>query len=154
MKSVAFRALLCGRPSVVIREGRIDQREMARNRLTVDELLEELRAKGCTDPSSVRYAILETNGQLTVLPYAAQQPPSAQDLGVAVRERSLPLVLISDGRLLEDNLRALGRDRAWLDRCLRARGCRGGPEAVFLLLAGREGCVCFLPREERGRKKG
>ena len=52
MKSVRFRALLCGRPSIVIRDGLMDQQEMRRNRLTVDELLEELRAKGCTDPGS------------------------------------------------------------------------------------------------------
>ena len=59
MKSVRFRALMCGRPSIVIRDGLVDQREMARNRLTIDELLEELRAKGYTDPATVKYAILE-----------------------------------------------------------------------------------------------
>ena len=66
MKSIRFRALLCGRPSVVIRRGEIDQGEMRRNRLTVDELLEELRSQGYTDPQKVEYAILETNGQLSV----------------------------------------------------------------------------------------
>ena len=135
MKSVRFRALMCGRPSIVIRDGRVDQQEMRRNRLTVDELLEELRAKGCTDPSTVKYAILETNGQLSVLLYASQNPPSAQDLGVQVREQDLPLVVISDGRLLEHNLKALGRDRAWLDKQLAARGCKGGCRSVFLMLA-------------------
>ena len=80
MKSVRFRALLCGRPSIVIQNGSLDQREMARNRLTLDELLEELRGKGYTDLSAVKYAILETNGQLSVLPYANQKPPAARDL--------------------------------------------------------------------------
>ena len=75
MKSVRFRALLCGRPSVVLRDGRIDQREMARNRLTVDELLEELRCQGYTDLAAVKYAILETNGQLSVLPRTGTSPP-------------------------------------------------------------------------------
>ena len=84
MRSVRFRALLCGRPSIIIREGKVDQREMARNRLTVDELLEELRGQGYTDPSAVKYAILETNGQLSVLPFAAQKPPTAQQLGLEV----------------------------------------------------------------------
>ena len=149
MKSVSFRALLCGRPSVVIRDGRIDQREMARNRLTVDELLEELRAKGCTDPSTVRYAILETNGQLSVLPYATQQPPAARDLGISPREQELPLVVISDGRLLERNLAALGRDRAWLERTLAEGNCPGGCSSVFLMLADCAGGVYLLPRERR-----
>ena len=78
MKSVTFRALLCGRPSVVIQNGMVNQREMAKNRLTVDELLEELRIKGYTDISQIKYAILETNGQLSVLPYANQKPPAAR----------------------------------------------------------------------------
>ena len=63
MKSVRFRALLCGRPSMVIQNGTLVQGEMAKTRLTVDELLEELRIKGYTDISQIKYAILETNGQ-------------------------------------------------------------------------------------------
>ena len=118
MKSIRFRALLCGRPSVVIRRGEIDQREMRRNRLTVDELLEELRSQGYTDPQKVEYAILETSGQLSVLPRAAEKPPTMKQLGLEAQESGLPLVLISDGRLLERNLRARGYDGRWLDKQL------------------------------------
>ena len=146
MKSVRFRALMCGRPSIVIRDGLLDQREMARNRLTIDELLEELRAKGYTDPATVKYAILETNGQLSVLPYANQKPPTAQQLQVSAEESGLPLVVISDGRLLEHNLRALGRDRKWLDQRLEERGC-SGLEAVFLLLVDQTGSI-YLARKD------
>ena len=146
MKSVRFRALMCGRPSIVIRDGLVDQREMARNRLTIDELLEELRAKGYTDPATVKYAILETNGQLSVLPYANQKPPTAQQLQVSAEESGLPLVVISDGRLLEHNLRALGRDRKWLDQRLEERGC-SGLEAVFLLLVDQTGSI-YLARKD------
>ena len=146
MKSVRFRALMCGRPSIVIRDGLVDQREMARNRLTIDELLEELRAKGYTDPATVKYAILETNGQLSVLPYANQKPPTAQQLQVSAEESGLPLVVISDGRLLEHNLRALGRDRKWLDQRLEERGC-SGLEAVFLLRVDQTGSI-YLARKD------
>ena len=146
MQSVRFRALMCGRPSIVIRDGLVDQREMARNRLTIDELLEELRAKGYTDPATVKYAILETNGQLSVLPYANQKPPTAQQLQVSAEESGLPLVVISDGRLLEHNLRALGRDRKWLDQRLEERGC-SGLEAVFLLLVDQTGSI-YLARKD------
>ena len=82
MKSIRFRALLCGRPSVVIRRGEIDQGEMRRNRLTVDELLEELRGQGYPDLSAVRYAVLETNGRLSVLPFSGERPPTARELWV------------------------------------------------------------------------
>lgn len=146
MRSVRFRALLCGRPSIIIREGKVDQREMARNRLTVDELLEELRGQGYTDPSGVKYAILETNGQLSVLPFAAQKPPTAQQLGLEVEQWELPLVVVSDGRLLEHNLTQLGRDRAWLDKRLKEGGC-SDPKQVFLLLADRGGKV-YLTRKD------
>ena len=149
MKSVRFRALLCGRPSVVVREGVPDQGEMARNRLTVDELLEELRGLGYPDLSAVRYAILETNGRLSVLPFAGERPPTARELGVRARESGLPRVVVSDGRVLEDNLRALGKDRAWLREELGRRGCRE-PGEVFLLLADEAGQT-FLTKKETGK---
>ena len=156
MKSIRFRALMCGRPSVVVRNGLVDQKEMRRNRLTVDELLEELRAKGYTDLATVQYAILETNGQLSVLPYANQKPPTAQQLGICPQEGSLPLVVISDGRLLEHNLKALGRDRVWLERQLKQRKCPD-IQGVFLLIVDQSNGI-YLARkencaEERGSKR-
>ena len=146
MKSVRFRALLCGRPSMVIQNGVVDQREMARNRLTIDELLEELRIQGYTDLSTVKYAILETNGQLSVLPYANQKPATARDMKVSVEEGGLPRVVVSDGRLLEQNLKALGHDRPWLDRQLSQRGCRDVSK-VFLLLVDEADAVYFVEKE-------
>ena len=146
MRSVRFRALMCGRPSIVIRDGLVDQLEMRRNRLTVDELLEELRGQGFTDPAVVKYAILETNGRLSVLPYANQKPPTARQLSVPVEEAGLPLVVVSDGRLLEHNLKALGHDRAWLDARLAERDCPG-PENAFLLLVDQGGGI-YLARKD------
>ena len=147
MKFVGFRAVLCGRPSVVVRNGTLDQREMARNRLTVDELLEELRCQGYTDLSMVKYAILETNGKLSVLPYANQKPPTARQMKVATEEGGLPLVIISDGRLLEHNLKALGHDRPWLERQLAGRDCKG-VEDVFLMLVDERDSVYLAQRQE------
>ena len=146
MKSVRFRALLCGKPSVVVRNGAVDQREMAKNRLTVDELLEELRIQGYTDLSVVKYAILETNGQLSVLPYANQKPPTAREMKVSVEEGGLPRVVVSDGKLLERNLKALGRDRSWLDRQLTQRGCKDVSK-VFLLLVDEGDAVYFAEKD-------
>ena len=152
VKSVGFRALLCGRPSIIIREGSLDQREMIRNRLTVDELLEELRTQGYTDLSAVRYAILETNGQLSVLPYAAQKPPTLQQLGLSAKDPGLPLVLISDGHLMEHNLTALGRDRAWLDQRLAHLGC-SDYHHVFLLLSDPSGGIYLVRKQSSGRMR-
>ena len=137
MRNLKFRTLLCGRPSVIIRKGQLDVQEMHRNRLTVDELLEDLRAKGYSDPSQIYYAILETNGQLSVLPRTAQKPPTNEQLARNVHDSELPLVLVSDGTVLQYNLELLGHDRAWLDRQLKDRS----PAGQFLVMGDSSGLV-------------
>ena len=141
MKSIRFRTLMCGRPSIVVRDGKVDQGEMRRNRLTVDELLEELRGQGYTDLAGVKYGILETNGRLSVLPYAEQRPATARQLGLESRETGLPVVIISDGRILQDNLKRRGLDKQLAEH--------GYPDFrdVFLLTVDEAGGVYFVPRE-------
>ena len=146
MKSPRLRQLMCGRPSVIIENGRLDQREMVRNRLTVDELLEELRGQGCTDLSKVEYAILETSGRLSVLLFPDQKPPTAKQLSLPAEDGGLPLVLISDGAVQEQNLKLLGRDRLWLQEQLLARSCPS-PRDVFLLLCDRNDSI-YLSRKQ------
>ena len=134
MKSIRFRTLMCGRPSIVVRDGKVDQGEMRRNRLTVDELLEELRGQGYT------------NGRLSVLPYAEQRPATARQLGLESRETGLPVVIISDGRILQDNLKRRGLDLSWLDKQLAEHGYPDFRD-VFLLTVDEAGGVYFVPRE-------
>lgn len=147
MKSVKFRALLCGRPSIIVENGKLKQTEMKKNRFTVDELMEELRMKGITDISTVKYAILETNGQISVLPFADQKPPSAKDMGVTPEEAGLPLVIINDGRLLEHNLQLRGYEENWLEKQLKSHGVKRADQ-VYLLTADELGRVYFAPKEE------
>ena len=146
MKSLRFRALLCGRPSIIVRDGKLDQREMRRNRFTLDELHEELRCQGVADLETVKYAILETNGQLSVLLKAAEQPVTAGQMGLTPQEPGLPVVLINDGRLMEKALRAQGLDRNWLEQRLAEHGVCS-PSQVFLLTVDEAGSVCFVARE-------
>lgn len=89
-KSNFIRTLLCGKPSFIIENGTLNQREMCKNRLTLDELAEELRMQGYPDLTAVKYAILETNGQLSVLPYAAQAPATPAQRHFARGARSAP----------------------------------------------------------------
>ena len=142
MKSIRFRTLMCGRPSIVVRDGKVDQGEMRRNRLTVDELLEELRGQGYTDLAGVKYGILETNGRLS----AEQRPATARQLGLESRETGLPVVIISDGRILQDNLKRRGLDLSWLDKQLAEHGYPDFRD-VFLLTVDEAGGVYFVPRE-------
>lgn len=142
-RNIRFRALLCGKPSIVIHNGRILQEELKKNRFTVDELLEELRMNGVSDLSTVKYAILETNGQISVLPYAAERPATAGQVNRTVPESGLPLVLISDGRLLRQNLERRGLSDRWLEEQLQFRGVQSARE-VFLLTLDEQGQIYFL----------
>ena len=146
LQSIRFRALVCGTPSVLIRNGKLQQQAMRKNRYTLDELLEELREKGICRIEDVKYAILENSGQLSVLPYAGQLPATAAQMKCNPREGGLPAVLINDGRVLDHNLRDRGLDRAWLERQLKAHGLRDTRQ-VFLLSID-EGGQIYLSKKE------
>lgn len=144
LTSLRFRRLACGAPSILIREGVLQQEVMRKNRYTVDELLEELRGQGYTGVEEVKYAVLENSGRLSVLPWAKNQPPTAEQLGVKTGEDgSLPVVLVNDGRLLRRNLEARGLDEGWLREALRQEGLTSHREAFLLTVddAGRVACV-------------
>ena len=146
-KSIRFRALLCGRPSIVVENGQVAQAELKKNRLTIDELMEELRIQGYADFKSIKFALLETNGQLSVLPYAADKPATAAQVGAAVQETGLPVVLVSDGRLLEHNLRGMGYEEIWLEKQLAAHGLHSHRQA-FLLTVDEGGSTYCIPKKE------
>lgn len=147
-KSIRFRALLCSRPSIVVREGKILCEEMEKNRFTVDELMEELRVAGVTDLSSVQYAVLETTGRISVLTKASQRAVTPGDLSLSVQETGLPVIVVSDGRVLSHNLRILKLTRAWLDAELKKRGI-ADLRQVFLMTVDEAGGV-YLARKEAG----
>ena len=147
LKSIRFRSLVCGRPTLIIREGKLLQANMAKNRFTLDDLYEQLRSQGISDLSAVKYAILETSGQVSVLPYAKNSPVTAQDLGLTGPDQvTLPVLLINDGHVMGENLRAVGRDRAWLDKQLRQRQLTS-PRQVFLLTVDEAGTVVCVTKE-------
>ena len=86
LRNVRFRSLVCGEPALVIKNGQIRQEVMRHNRLTLDELMEELRGQGVLDINTVKYAVLETSGHLSVLLRADQQPLTARQMAVAVED--------------------------------------------------------------------
>ena len=146
MKSVRFRAMMCGRPSIIVENGRLHQGEMRKNRFTVDELMEELRMQGITDLTTVKYAILETNGQISVLTRAEERPVTAGQMGLRPKEGGLPVVIINDGRVLTHNLRGRGLDDAWLDKQLKAHHVRCSSD-VFLLTVDEQNQVYLAEKE-------
>ena len=104
---------------ILIENGRILQENLRKTRVTIDELTGLLRLKDVMDLRSVRYAILETNGSLSVFPYAEEKPASAADAGIAVRQQYLPFTIVCDGCLIEENLRKAKKDTLWLQKVLQ-----------------------------------
>ena len=146
-KSLRFRLLLFGRPSILIENGIINQKEMKLNRFTIDELYEELRQQSITDISKVEQAILETNGILNVILFPEEQQASCKQLGIRCPTESRPIILINEGRILEDNLRKSGKDLQWLNRYLRNNHIRSASD-VYLLSCDKTGKFYLSLRED------
>lgn len=119
LKSIAFRKLLCGKPVILIENGNILQENLRKTRVTLDELTGHLREKDVLDLQSVQFAILETNGNLSVFPYPKDRPASAKEAGIPARKQFLPLTIISDGTLLKENLQKANKDMGWVQRVLQ-----------------------------------
>lgn len=120
LKSSKIRKLLCGKPVILIENGNILQKNLQKTRITLDELTGHLREKDVLDIQSVQYAILETNGNLSVFPYPKEMPASATDAGIKVRQQFLPVTIVSDGKLMEHNLAIAQKDKQWLNRILES----------------------------------
>ena len=145
LKSIRLRRILCGKPVILIENGRILQKNLSRTRVTQDELMGHLREKDILDVRTVQYAILETNGNLSVFPYPSEVAPSARDLKVHPKERHLPVTIISDGCLLGENLRLSGRDEAWMRKVLG--DYRATVAGTWLLTVDKTGNILWLGKE-------
>ena len=134
------------KPVILMQNGKILERNLQRTRVNLDELTMHLREKGIFDLSTVKFAILETNGQLSTLLYAKEQPASARDAGIRVRETELPVTIISAGRILAENLHLAGRDGGWLEAELKRRSLTA--EQVLLLTIDAAGTVYLVRKED------
>ena len=108
--------------------------------------MQEMRSQGATDISKVEYAILETDGRLNVMLYPSEMPATASQLQLPVPDSGYPVILISDGRIIEDNLQRCGKSRTWLDEQLRERKAKSAGE-VFLMMLNSAGQIYFARKE-------
>ena len=141
LRSIRLRKLLCGNPVILIENGNILQGNLRKTRITLDELTGHLREKDVLDLRSVQFAILETNGNLSVFPYPKHRPASAKDAGIPAGKQYLPVTVVSDGKLLAENLEKAGKDRSWVQKFLRQQNAKisdtwlltvdGGDHVVF-----------------------
>ena len=148
MRSIFVRKLLCGKPVILIENGRILQDNLRRTRVTLDELTGHLRQKDVLDLKSVQFAILETDGSLSVFPYPKDRPASAKEAGIQAKPQYLPITIIEDGYVSRDNLRMAGKTEDWLDRVLRDR--RTTALETFLLTVDEADHIFWLGKEAAG----
>ncbi len=145
VKSISLRQLLCGKPVILIENGKILQKNLRKTRVTMDELSGHLRQKDVLDPSQVQYAILETNGNLSVFPYPKYRPASAKDANIQAARQYLPITVISDGCLLQDNLRLARKDLSWVQRVLSQHS--SSVAETWLLTVDESDHILWYPKE-------
>lgn len=134
LKSTKARAIICGKPSVLIENGKIVEDEIRKEMYTISDLLEQLRIKNVPDISDVEFAILETNGQLSVIPKSQRRPVNPEDINVMTEYEGLPLTLIIDGEVNSLNLSKAGLNEEWLKSELTKSGVYNFNNVLFASL--------------------
>lgn len=134
MKSERFRGWMCGRPTVLVRNGVICETELKKMSVTLGDLMEAMRTGGILDPSELGTAVLETGGQVNVFPKASYRPVTPEDMALKPDHEGLPLPLILDGDVQTSNLRLGKLTEAWLLGLIRQLGYDDPSQVLFACL--------------------
>ena len=146
LRSIRVRRLLCGKPVILIENGKILQSNLRATRMTINELMGHLRLKDVLDIKTVQYAILETNGNLSVFPYPASRPASAEEAGIPAKRQHLSVTIVEDGHLFRDDLQKAGKNETWLQTVLQQHNA--ALEDTFLLTVDASDHIVWLGKEE------
>lgn len=147
MKSKGFRNLISGKASILVEKGKLNEKEMKRLRISVDDLTQQLRIKNYPSIDNIDYAIIEANGDMSVIPKPEKSPVTREDLGISTEEEYLPLVLIADGILYQGNLNKYGKDQSYLKGQLSAKGITDFSQ-VLLCFSTEKGKLQVIPKSE------
>ncbi|EIV99111.1 YetF domain-containing protein [Thermoanaerobacter siderophilus] len=134
IKSLRARAIICGTPTILVENGKILTSQLQKERYNINDLLEELRVKGYPNIADVEYAILETNGSLSVIPKSNKRPVTPQDLNLTPQYEGLPLPIIIDGRIMHQNMQKASIDMEWLNAQLKMWKIQNVKEVLFASL--------------------
>ena len=146
LRSVMIRRFFCGKPVILIDNGKILMKNLRRTRVTLDELTGHLRQKDVLDIQTVQYAILETDGSLSVFPFPEERPATAKDAGIKAEKQHLPITIVEDGFLSEENLQKAEKDEDWLADILQKNSA--SLRDTLLLTVDCVDHVVFLRKEE------
>lgn len=147
MKSIKFREVICGKPSILIYRGRIDEDALIKERFTINELEERLRGNNIYSLGDVEYAILETSGQVTVIPKPSKRNTIPEDFNIEPEYEGIPYDLVIDGIVMEDNLKKIGKDYNWLKK--EVKKFKITPEeALIVTVDGKYQIFCQAKKKE------
>ncbi|MCR1976093.1 DUF421 domain-containing protein [Clostridium sporogenes] len=134
LKSEKIRSLINGEPSILIEKGKIDFQELKNQRFNINDLMEELRLQGYYDLENIEYAILETSGQLSIIPKTEESPVTKKDLSLQATQERLPVTLILDGKINKKNLKLIKKDEQWLENKLKKDNISSYDELLIAIL--------------------
>lgn len=151
IKVPRLRWLVSSHPSVVIKNGEILQNELKKQRISIEELISEIRSAGYSNLSEINYAIVEENGTLTVIPKSPFRPLVPSDLGIAAPDVGLMHIIIADGRVDQNGLSTIDRDLKWLEKYLKNK--KTSIKDVYLMLADDAQNITLIKKDRGGKKK-
>ena len=147
LKSEVFRVFITGRPQIIIRNGKICQKELLCARINIDDLMEELRKEGYFSLKDVDTAILETGGNITVIPSVASAPLTRGDVGINTYQDKVSYVFIADGKIRHSELKRSGKNLQWLQKELHKAGISGAKDVFVFTLDG--GDNVYVERKDK-----
>ncbi len=142
LKSPRARKIICGEPSIIIENGEFKVREFKRLKVNINDILEQLRIKGYNTIEDIEYAIMETSGDISVIPKSQKRPVQPEDLDIDTEYEGLPFSLIIDGVVLKDNLKAMNLDTEWLNNTLSQFNINK-PSEVFYAAINTQGNLIY-----------
>lgn len=145
LKNYRFRQLICGKPQIVISNGVIDQKKMRELRISTEDLGEQLRQEGVFAISDVKYAIIETNGKLSVLKKALKDSVTAEQMNISNPTAGFEVVIISDGEIAKSSMEFCGLDKEWVEKTLRKNQI--GLKDVFIMTVTADHKYNIIKRE-------
>ena len=146
LKSIRAREIICGKPRILIYRGKIDEKALKKEKFTINELEERLRGDNVFNIGDVEYAILETNGQISVIPKPDKRNTIPKDFNIIPEYEGIPYDLVIDGKIMENNLKAIGKDYRWLEKEVKKFKMR--PEDALIVTYDGGGQI-FCQRKEK-----
>ena len=149
MKSIKARGVICGKPTILVYRGKIDEKALKKERFTINELEERLRGNNVINLGDVEYAILETSGQVTVIEKPNKRTTIPEDFNIMPDYEGLPYDLAVDGKIMSNNLKAIEKDYNWLDTEVQKFGYK--PEEALIVTFDGKGQIFCQKKEKKGK---